>query len=534
MSRFEAVVSDRARGPWRAALICLVMVVSLVVPVSRADASPAWWDASYSHRLGVTVMTADALSSGYSLSVTFDHAAMVTAGNSLANGNDVRVARWNGSAWAELDRLLQPSTPSSTSAWNTTTTKIWFRSQTAISAATSDTSYYLYHGKPLAGSPPANGDNIFDLYDDFSGGALNGSKWTTYAATGVTATQTGGEFKISGTSSPGDPWSSTGLESVAGFTSGYRAESSFRIVTQSAAAHAEWKATLGNVDLGLNDQRVQYWSGSWVDTGASSLTAQTFTYHRVASGVTPSSTAQVLEDGVLKGSRSGVSGSSTLAFDYGPDVTAGNETFDVRFDDIFVRKHVINEPVTVLEQSADVTVSVTVDPQLLFVVADNVGGSCNGVSHGAGTTANGTSVSLGHLTPGVLRFRSQNLTVTSNAGGGFTVYARYSGAMVDGGRDVDDWTGTNASPTATWLAGTEAFGYTTSDASLSTSSGAANRFTSGGAKFAKLTTSDEEVSYSATGPVDDTQCVGYQAGASTFTAAGAYSTSVIYTAVPLY
>jgi predicted ester cyclase len=73
---------------------------------------------------------------------------MVTAGTSLASGNDVRIARWNGSA---LDRT-GPVDPSS--SWNNASTRVWFKTQSAISAAIADTSYYLYYGYPSAGSPP--------------------------------------------------------------------------------------------------------------------------------------------------------------------------------------------------------------------------------------------------------------------------------------------------------------------------------------------------------------------------------------------
>ena len=38
---------------------------------------------------------------------------MVFAAQSLASGDDVRVAYWNGSGWIELDRLLDDE-----SAWN--------------------------------------------------------------------------------------------------------------------------------------------------------------------------------------------------------------------------------------------------------------------------------------------------------------------------------------------------------------------------------------------------------------------------------
>ena len=76
---------------------------------------------------------ASSVATGYSVSVTFDHASMVAAGKSRADGGDVRVRYWNGASWVHLDRVLDEG-----SAWNTATTRIWFKTQAAISAATTD------------------------------------------------------------------------------------------------------------------------------------------------------------------------------------------------------------------------------------------------------------------------------------------------------------------------------------------------------------------------------------------------------------
>lgn len=103
----------------------------------------------------------------------------------------MRVARWNGSSWTELDRLIDPG-----SAWNSTTTKFWFRTQTAISAAGTDTSYYVYFGYPSSGASPADGNNIFDLYDDFSGGSLDASKWNVDTSGAISVGVTGGQSCI--------------------------------------------------------------------------------------------------------------------------------------------------------------------------------------------------------------------------------------------------------------------------------------------------------------------------------------------------
>ena len=130
------------------------------------------WNAAWALRRQVTVTTTTASTpAGYSVGVQLDHASLVTAGKALANGNDVRVLYWTGSTWVELDRVLDAG-----SAWNTSTTTIWFKTQAAINATSSDNNYYVYYGNPAAAAAPANKSNVFLFADGFESGNLN--QWT--------------------------------------------------------------------------------------------------------------------------------------------------------------------------------------------------------------------------------------------------------------------------------------------------------------------------------------------------------------------
>jgi hypothetical protein len=526
------------RSLFRLVVVLMTVAGWIVMAGEPAAAAPPWWNGSYSHRLGVSVLASDALPNGYSIAVTFDHAAMVGAGNSLASGNDVRIARWDGGSWSELDRVLQPNASSMPSAWNTSTTKIWFRTQTAINAATTDTSYYLYYGNAAAGAPPADGNNVFDLYDDFNGGAFDTAKWTSYDAAGLTVSQTGGQLRITGTPAP-QYHHYAGFESDTTFTPGYAVESTFEIVSQDASVQAAWKGEYGLIEDALyvnnegSGQRVMHWDGlANTDHGASSLTGLTLT-SRVVQTLSADGTAQHFEDGVRQASRTGAPvAPTTIQVFWSPE--ANGAAVDVRFDDVIVRKFVANEPSIALDESRDVTVSVNVNPSLTFIVASNPGGTCNGIAHTAGASADATTVNFGSMSGSTTAFVSQNATATTNADLGVSVYARYTGTMSGAAGTIDDWTGTNAAPTAPWSAGTEAFGYTTSDSTLSVVPGAADRFTNGSAKFAQMTTANEEVSFNDGPTTSNTICVGYRIGVSNLTSAGVYATSVIYTAVPTY
>ncbi len=182
--------------------------------------------------------------------------------------------------------------------------------------------------------------------------------------------------------------------------------------------------------------------------------------------------------------------------------------------------------------TAGQSVSLTVDPSLTFTVAGTSSATaCNGATSTVTTTA--TTVPLGTPTVSTNSIGVQNLTVTTNAGNGYTINARYTAAPTSGSNDIDAHTGSNASPTAFSAPGVESYGYTTNDGSLGT--GTAGRFTaSGGNKWAAFTTSNAEVAFSSAAVSNETTCFGHQAGIAGTTPAGTYTTTAIYTATPLY
>ncbi|MEE9115587.1 MAG: DUF2341 domain-containing protein, partial [Thermoplasmata archaeon] len=129
-----------------------------------------WWDSNYDYRSQVTITAGSAaVPADYSISLDIDHASMISAGKSRIDGGDVRLVHWNGTAWLEIDRALDTD-----SAWNSNSTKIWFKTQQGIT--TSDDDYYLHYGNPAASSPSANKSRVFTFFDDFETGNL--AKWT--------------------------------------------------------------------------------------------------------------------------------------------------------------------------------------------------------------------------------------------------------------------------------------------------------------------------------------------------------------------
>jgi hypothetical protein len=174
-------------------------------------------------------------------------------------------------------------------------------------------------------------------------------------------------------------------------------------------------------------------------------------------------------------------------------------------------------------------VTITVDPTMTFTVTGVAsGGSVNGATTNVTTTS--TTVPLGTPTTTTNQIAAQDLAVTTNAGSGYTVYARYTAAPTSTSYTLADWTGSNATPTVFSAAGTEAFGYTTNDFTLGT--GTAARFSAN--KWAAFTATNNEVAFDSVPVSAQTTRVGFQVGISGLTKAGNYTTTVIYTATPVF
>lgn len=178
------------------------------------------------------------------------------------------------------------------------------------------------------------------------------------------------------------------------------------------------------------------------------------------------------------------------------------------------------------------TLSLTVDQTLSFTVnAVAAAQSCNGGTTTATSTA--TTIPFGTVTAASNGIVCQDLTAATNAANGYTINARYTAQPTNAlAQTIANWTGTNAAPTTFSAAGTEAYGYTTNDATLGT--GTPGRFTSGGQKWAAMTTTNAEIAYEATGVTTTTYRIGHQVGVALTTRPGTYTTTILYTCTPVY
>jgi hypothetical protein len=177
------------------------------------------------------------------------------------------------------------------------------------------------------------------------------------------------------------------------------------------------------------------------------------------------------------------------------------------------------------------TVSVTVDPSFTFTVA-NQATACNGESNfvtGAGTA---TTVALGSMAVSSNKSGGQLLTVSSNAGAGYSVYVRGTQASGQLRAGATQWseTGVGTFPTGAALTAGEKFGFTFNDANAT---GSVVNPASG--FFSKLdnATTNKILDGSGVTP-SGTGCISFDAQTGASTPAGTYTATIIYTAVPVF
>jgi hypothetical protein len=201
--------------------------------------------------------------------------------------------------------------------------------------------------------------------------------------------------------------------------------------------------------------------------------------------------------------------------------------------------------------------SLTIDNTLSFTVAGHTATSCGttGVSATVDNSASPNTIPFGTVTTSAIS--CQALTAATNATNGFTIYIRDQAQLAntlgqkipDVGSSGGSYTNgnTNASPgsftnntssLATYPGFNQgAYGYTTDDATLGT--GTVDRFTNGGAKWASYghgtsDTVNKEIAYEPVGVTSTTYNVAHQVGITALTQPGVYTTTVVYTCVPVY
>lgn len=183
--------------------------------------------------------------------------------------------------------------------------------------------------------------------------------------------------------------------------------------------------------------------------------------------------------------------------------------------------------------TTSIAVTATVLENFTFTVAGvNSGGTVNGATTNITTAAN--TIPFGTLAVGTPNIGAHDVTVSTNAGSGYTVTTKTltNASMISGSNDIDPFTGSYASP-ATWSAPTSTtansntgfWGYTTEDTDYS-------NFQSN--KWAGTETTARAIVTNATGASSQTTRIGWQAQVDSIQPAGSYTATEVLVATPTY
>ncbi|MBV8756862.1 MAG: hypothetical protein JO257_06300 [Deltaproteobacteria bacterium] len=131
-------------------------------PDVAADANVDANTSTFLHRRRVTIHngSGQVMPAGMTVSVPFGVlATLVSAGKAKADFSDVRVI---GDNVGERDRIIDPP-------GGVAPVMVSFSLGAPIAANATSTEYAIYYSYANAGAAPANGHNVFPVYDDFSG-----------------------------------------------------------------------------------------------------------------------------------------------------------------------------------------------------------------------------------------------------------------------------------------------------------------------------------------------------------------------------
>ena len=135
-------------------------------PDATEDANVDANTSTFLHRRRLTIhnLSSQTMPAGMTVSVLFTELGnLVTAGKVKADFSDLRVI---GDNVGERDRIIDPpGGPGST--------LVSFSLGAPIAANATSTEYALYYSYAAAGTAPANGHNVFPVYEDFTTGISN-------------------------------------------------------------------------------------------------------------------------------------------------------------------------------------------------------------------------------------------------------------------------------------------------------------------------------------------------------------------------
>jgi hypothetical protein len=294
------------------------------------------------------------------------------------------------------------------------------------------------------------------------------------------------------------------------------------------AAPAGFSGVTGSVDAtnsSLINGSSTNWSLAKTDGTGSTGQKNIWQYTNSASGVTPAGTTARTFD--LTGLTNSATADTAFYFQLST------------YSNVNCSSGLVDAAIVAFTNTSGQQMSLTVDQTLSFSINSiGQGVSCDGTTTTAASTSN--AIPFGSVTSATNGVVCQDLAAATNAGNGYAISLRYTGQLNNGqGDHISDFGSPNSAPTDFSAAGTEAYGYTTDDASLSTCAGSCNtdRFTNDPLThqgWAGASTSDAEIAYESAGVATTHYKIGHQVGVASTTNPGTYTTTIVYTCTPVY
>ncbi len=327
--------------------------------------SPTWYG-NWLKRKSITVSNSGSSLTDYQVNLTVAYDS-----DMQTDFDDLRFTTSDGIT--ELNYWLESKTDS-------TTAKIWVKIPTLVNG---DNTIYMYYGNASVATA-SDGDETFTFFDDFSGSAIDTSKWTVDSSTGFSV----GSGVLTGTNTTGR------IRSIQTFGTGVSLEIKEKTTSLATNGHiigGFWTSASNGITWLDHPTNWYYRNDStWVNTSA----PVTGVYHRIVTKTINSTQvsmgAYVYDtnaDYWVLGIISNAVSNEPIMIGRRPDSDSFlNQSYNATWDWVFVRKSIGTDPTASFntEESNALIASCSANVE----IADGVCGTANGQSFGAVPTTN--------------------------------------------------------------------------------------------------------------------------------------------------
>lgn len=299
------------------------------------DVKSTWSDSlnNWNYRSPITVTNNSSELTDFQVKVSVDTSSLILSSKMESDCKDLRFTKSDGT-------LLPYWIETGLHGCDTSSTYIWTKFD---SLPNGSTDIYLYYGNSSA-TDAQNGDNVFEFFDDFNDGSIDGTKWSQ----GVIGSTSGTNFTESGGYLNGGN-TNRYIQSTSTFTGNYTAET--RVIDNSSAPNGFtsvgfWASTSNSWGTLIhNGTSYQRNNSSWPNFNTFSKQKWERDINTViGTAGYASRTAEDGEQRTYSATNSGGISSEYLRLSTRYDSGTYNQNYDADWDWIFVRKAVSTDP----------------------------------------------------------------------------------------------------------------------------------------------------------------------------------------------